>query len=91
MKKETTRVACEFFWTTDNLTYDYFENRSKSEYTRKCIDNRIVGSNKCVGYCIFEEHRGFLTRELRKKHNCIKKRCDYYIHKNKSINTKSKV
>ncbi len=70
-----------FLWTTDKMTYSYFEGLCKSEYTRKCIDNRIVGSNKCVGYCSFEEHRGFLTQKLRKKHNCIKKKCHYYIQK----------
>lgn len=91
MKKESGKVIREILWTTDTLTYEWFEKQSKSKYVRKCIDNRTVGSNKCVGYCNFEEHRGFLTRKLRKKHNCIKKKCHYYIQKNKSTNTGLKV
>ncbi len=74
----------EFLWTTDKSTYSYFESICTLDYNVRSIDNRIIGVSKCVGYCRFEEHRVFLTRELRKKHNCIKKNCYYYVPKKTS-------
>ena len=47
----------------------------------RCIDGTITGSNKCVGFCDYYGHRGFLTKETRKKHDCLKKECAYYVAK----------
>lgn len=52
---------------------------SRDKHSQRCIDGRIVGRNKCVGYCEYDGHRGFLTQELRKEHNCIKKGCVFYV------------
>ena len=73
----------------DVVIYSSFENRfspfekSFINHTGKCIDGRITGSNKCIGYCQYEGHPGFLTKELRKEHNCVKKGCYHYIQKPK--------
>ncbi len=56
-------------------------------HERRCIDGRITGSGNCIGYCTFDEHSGFLTRELRKEHDCIKKGCRYYLPKAKKHET----
>lgn len=61
--------------------YSHFEKHSPSQHNRISIDGRVVGSNKCVGYCRYEQHAGFLTREQRKRHNCLNKQCHYYIPK----------
>lgn len=61
--------------------YELYEKKSPSQYTRRCIDNTITGCNKCVGYCQYVGHPGFLTQKHRKEHNCLGKGCYYYIAK----------
>ena len=60
-----------------------------NNHNRKTISGQIVGSNKCVGYCKYKEHTGFLTQRNRKEHNCIGKGCNYYVPKEKTNYTKS--
>jgi hypothetical protein len=50
----------------------------------RCIDGRRTNCGNCVGYCRYAGHEGFLTRQQRKEHNCIVKRCDYYLPKPKN-------
>lgn len=64
--------------------YEYYESASPSNAKRRCINGRITGSGKCVGYCAYDGHPGFLTKELRKEHNCIGKGCFYYIAKGRT-------
>ncbi len=68
-------------YTTENNQYEHFEKLSPSSFTRRCIDNTITGSNKCVGYCQYSGHPGFLTDKQRKEHNCIGKQCYHYLPK----------
>ena len=64
--------------------YSAFEKyNSPSEYTRRCINGKTIGCNKCVGYCQYEGHPGFLTKEQRQQHDCIGKECRYYVAKPK--------
>lgn len=74
----------EIIYTTSSASL--FSTREKtydSPHHRKCIDGSVTGCGKCVGYCAFRDHPGFLTKELRKQHNCIKKGCHYYSPKAK--------
>ena len=64
-------------------------NSSASPHHRRCIDGKITGCGNCVGYCNFKEHPGYLTKDLRKKHDCIKKACNYYVPKTKPVITPS--
>lgn len=64
--------------------YYYYESRSKNRYNLRCIDGRRTNCGNCVGYCRYAGHEGFLTRQQRKEHNCIVKRCDYYLPKPKN-------
>ena len=64
--------------------YEYYESVSPSNINRRCINGRITGSGKCVGYCAYNGHPGFLTKNLRKEHNCIGKGCFYYIAKERT-------
>ena len=57
--------------------------KGASPHHRRCIDGKVTGCGNCVGYCQFREHPGYLTKELRKQHDCIKKGCNYYIPKSK--------
>lgn len=68
-------------FTTEVDKYNFFEEKSPSRYTRRCINNKIIGSNKCVGYCQYSGHPGFLTKDLLEQHNCIEKGCDYFVIK----------
>ena len=63
-------------------SYQGFD-RDEGNHTRKCIDGTTTGSNKCVGYCRYDVHPGFLTAKLRKAHACVQKRCVYYLEKEK--------
>lgn len=67
--------------------YRRCDNPPKSGYnhTRKCIDGTVTSSNRCVGYCKYYGHTGYLTSKLRKKHDCIGKACRYYISKSNTL------
>ncbi len=64
-------------------TYTTYEAHNRTPHHRRCIDGKTTGCGNCVGYCQYREHPGYLTKELRKKHNCIKKGCRYYLPKEK--------
>lgn len=69
--------------------YSYFDNKQNHTHNRRTIDGTITGCGKCVGYCQFSEHSGFLTKEQRKEHNCIGKGCHYYLSKPKTEKVKT--
>lgn len=75
----------EIVYSTETNLYDSLEKHNYSKYNRRCIDGRITGCGNCVGYCQYSEHPGYLTKELRKQHNCINKNCFYYVAKPKRI------
>lgn len=68
-------------YSTGIVTYSSYESRMISPHHRKCIDGKITGCGNCVGYCQFRNHPGYLTKELRKMHDCVKKGCNYYVPK----------
>ncbi len=68
-------------YSTSTDRYALAERNSPSQYTRKCINGKITGCSNCVGYCQYEGHPGFLTKELRQKHDCIGKECYHFIPK----------
>lgn len=76
-------------------TYEKLEKRyGENNYNRKSITGSTVGCSRCVGYCMYEGHRGYLTAELRKEHDCLGKGCYHYIEKprrEKTFKTMDKV
>lgn len=74
-------------YSTAESLYKQYEKQCRSKHERRCIDNSITGCNRCVGYCRYNEHPGFLTEKLRKQHNCIGKQCFHYVAKPKKENT----
>ena len=68
-------------YSTERSGYHMFENKNSPQ--RRCIDGKITGSNKCVGYCRYIGHPGFLTEKHRKEHDCLGKGCRYYASKEK--------
>ena len=62
-------------------TYKEAESILGNGFERKSIDGTAVYSNKCVGYCKFSEHSGFLTEKQFRQHNCIGKNCEHYLPK----------
>lgn len=71
------------FYSSEWLSYEAIEQHYKSSFNRKCINGKIVGRTKCVGYCHYDGHPGYLTADLRKKHNCLGKDCAHYVQKTK--------
>ena len=61
--------------------YEFYDGRHDGPHHRKCIDDTITGSSKCVAYCENKIHPGFLTEKLRVNHQCLEKECDYYLPK----------
>ena len=61
--------------------YAYYDRQCRSSHDRQCIDGSITGCGKCVGFCQYAEHQGFLTEKHRRKHNCLGKGCFYYLPK----------
>ena len=61
----------------------YTEVKSKtiSNYNLRCIDGTIHGCGKCVGYCAYEGHIGFLTAKMQAEHQCLEKGCFYHSPK----------
>ena len=70
-------------YSSSENTYAEYEKGSPSTYTRRSITGTVVGCNKCVGYCKYHGHPGFLTKEQRRQHDCLNKGCYYYIEKQK--------
>ncbi len=71
--------------------YSYYDQKQNHTHNRRCIDGTVTGCGKCVGYCQFSVHSGFLTEEQRKEHNCLGKSCYYYLPKPKTEKTKSDI
>ena len=68
---------------SDRPYSDFDVGYGKDKRIRRCIDGTKTGCGKCVGYCTYYEHTGFLTEALRNKHNCLRKGCKYYVKKEK--------
>lgn len=66
--------------STENAYHDYV-TQTRDHFRLRCIDGHRTSCGNCVGYCRYSGHEGFLTRELRKEHNCLGKQCDYYLPK----------
>ena len=45
--------------------------------------------SRCVGYCEFDGHSGYLTEKLRNRHDCLQKNCRYYVPKTYSSSPKN--
>ena len=73
------------------IDYDTYECRHSSAHSRQCIDGTITGSGKCVAFCEYEQHPGFLTDELRADHNCLEKSCIYYLQKKNRVRSNRSV
>lgn len=61
--------------------YSRYENSCRSKVNRVCIDGRVTGCGKCVGYCQYSGHPGFLTKDLREQHDCLNRNCYHYVPK----------
>ena len=73
------RANSEVIFTASSAKYP--ASHHNAPHHRRCINGKITGCGNCVGYCNYSGHPGYLTKELRKNHNCIKKGCNYYIPK----------
>lgn len=61
--------------------YREIEEKTIKNFNLRCIDGSVHGCGKCVGYCSYDRHAGFLTPEMQKEHQCIEKGCYYYYPK----------
>lgn len=61
--------------------YREIESKTARNFNLRCIDGSIHGCGKCVGYCTYDGHSGFLTAQMQKEHQCIEKGCFYHYPK----------
>lgn len=73
------RASSEIVYSTASSAYPI--DNHPSPHHRRCINGKITGCGNCVGYCKYNGHPGYLTKELRKQHDCVKKDCNYYVPK----------
>lgn len=72
-------------YSSDYDMYKHYEKQYSIGTLRRCIDGSLTGSNKCIGYCRYSEHPGFVTQKLQREHDCISKNCFHYVSKNKPM------
>ena len=65
--------------------YQKLEAHYGDGHNRRCIDGRSTGCGKCVGFCKYSGHPGFLTEDQRSAHHCIENGCTYYFPKPKRV------
>lgn len=70
-------------------TYLQYEKEHGSGHHRRCIDGKMTSSGNCVGFCRYYGHKGFLTEDLRKEHNCTRRGCDWYLAKHSTQERKA--
>lgn len=63
-----------------SLYHEVMQNTMRG-YNLRCIDGSIHGCSKCVGYCSYDGHTGFLTTKMQEEHDCIGKKCFYHFSK----------
>lgn len=61
--------------------YREIEKKTIRNFNLRCIDGSIHGCGRCVGYCSYDGHAGFLTPEMQKEHRCMEKGCYYHYPK----------
>ncbi len=61
--------------------YREMADRTVRGFNLRCIDGTLHGQNKCVGFCTYEQHPGFLTARQERKHQCHGKACFYHHSK----------
>lgn len=59
-------------------SYEEMEKPHRQSFVRPLINGSRCGSAKCLGYCHFDEHPGFLNQKLLRKHQCLEKDCKYF-------------
>ncbi len=52
--------------------------RTARGFNLRCIDGALRGRSKCVGFCAYECHPGFLTVQQEREHQCHEKGCFYH-------------
>ena len=74
----------------DSMLYREIEEQTIRNFNLRCIDGTLHGCGKCVGYCTFAEHPGFLTSKMQAEHKCLEKGCYYHYPKPARQNKSSK-
>ena len=49
----------------------------KNKLLRRFMDGHPHRNEQKVGYCWNDQHKGYLTEELMRRHNCLEKKCKY--------------
>ncbi len=73
------------YYLNNQVDYRVIDKRFGSVTNKRCIDGRITGSNKCIGFCNYADHPGYVTSEIAQKHMCFEKGCGYFIQKTREL------
>ncbi len=58
--------------------YREMADRTARGFNLRCMDGTLRGRSKCVGFCAYEQHPGFLTARQEREHQCHEKGCFYH-------------
>lgn len=78
-------------WTVAAFSSSHYEQYAMLEekhgrgHERRCINGKITGCGKCVGFCTYEVHPGFLTEDLKSKHRCDSRECRFFLPKPRKL------
>lgn len=64
---------------------------NKNKLLRRFMDGHPHRNEEKVGYCWNNQHKGYLTEELMKRHQCMEKDCHFcQLYKQKQVEKGSK-
>lgn len=66
--------------------YSKMEQRYGAGHHRITIRRKTTASSKCMGFCFYESHPGFLTEQDMAVHRCCERACRYFLPKPRKIN-----
>lgn len=58
--------------------YQEMAAKTARSFNLRCIDGTLHGQSKCVGFCAYEYHRGFLTVQQERAHQCRERSCIHH-------------
>lgn len=58
--------------------YQEMAEKTARNFNLRCIDGALHGQSKCVGFCAYEYHSGFLTAKQEHEHRCRERNCIHH-------------
>ena len=73
---------------TDEMRYELYaemEKRYGHGHELKTLERKFTASSKCIGFCLYDRHPGFVTTTIMQAHHCWERDCLYFLEKPKKL------